>query len=52
MKTKKSSTLHRCTLLTKRPTEDAWYHCGPSRVRTSPDPMMNTRAAIVATPKT
>src|SRR5437762_8841293 len=31
---KNSSTLHRCRPLTNRPTEEAWYHCGPSSAST------------------
>src|SRR5579871_4095769 len=49
---KNSSTLHRCTLLTKCPSLEPWYHCGPSRASTDPERMTSTSAAMVRTPKT
>ena len=52
MKKKKNSTLHRCTLLTKCPSELRWYHIGPLRLRITPDAMMNRSDAIAPIPKT
>ena len=43
---KNSSTLHRCTLLTKCPSPETWYHCGPFSASTHPETMMITREAL------
>jgi hypothetical protein len=49
---KNSSMLHRCRLLTKCPSGEAWYPCGPSRASTAPLTRTTTSAARVATPNT
>src|SRR5262245_59976545 len=52
MAKKNSSTLHRCRLLTKRPVDDVWYHCGPANARMAPLARSTASAADVVTPNT
>ena len=52
MKKKKSSTLHRCIELTKRPTRERCHHVGPSMASTMPESTTMASAPSVSAPKT
>ena len=52
MQAKKSSTLHRCSELTKWPRDEVCHHAAPPIASANPDASTNTSAARVATPKT
>src|ERR1035437_1553263 len=51
-KTKKSWTLQKWMLLTKRPTPETWNQPGPKKASTMPLPITQMRAVIDTTPKT
>jgi len=52
MKRKKNSTLQRCTLFTKCPSEERCHQLGPLRLRTTPDTIITASDAIAPMPKT
>ena len=52
MAKKKTSTLHRCSELTKSPVDDTCHQVGPMMARTRPVAMTTSRAAMVSTPNT
>ena len=52
MKMKKSCTLQKWRLLTKRPVVETCHHVGPKNASTTPLRTTQTRAAMVTTPKT
>ena len=52
MAKKKTSTLHRCRELTKRPVVETCHHCGPMTASTRPVRITTTNALMVSTPKT